>query len=84
MDDAQPIIDPTTLYRIELYGRVDEKWLQSFDSSMKIIAGESEETGNTTVLHIHTDQAGIVGLVRRLHGLGIAIQQIQIIMPKGE
>jgi len=36
------------------------------------------------VLHVHTDQSGIVGLVRRLHGLGITIQQFQIIGHAGE
>jgi hypothetical protein len=31
--------------------------------------------GDITVLNVHTDQSGIVGLVRRLHGLGMTIQQ---------
>jgi len=31
-----------------------------------------------TVIKICTDQAGIVGLVRRLHGLGISILHLQI------
>jgi hypothetical protein len=31
MNNAGPIFDPTTRYRIELRGRVDVEWLQSFD-----------------------------------------------------
>ncbi len=31
MNNAQPIFDPTTHYRIEVRGRVDVDWLQSFD-----------------------------------------------------
>jgi hypothetical protein len=79
MDNAQPIFDPTTHYRIEVRGRVDVKWLQSFDSSAEIILDETGQMEDITVLKVHTDQAGIVGLVRRLHGLGMTIQQFQII-----
>jgi hypothetical protein len=28
---------------------------------------------------VYTDQAGMLGLLRRLHGLGITIQQFQIL-----
>jgi hypothetical protein len=31
------------------------------------------------VLNVHTDQSGIVGLVRKLHGLGMMILQLQMI-----
>ncbi|MGE5224140.1 MAG: hypothetical protein ACM3PY_17000 [Omnitrophica WOR_2 bacterium] len=33
---------------------------------------------------IHTDQAGVVGLVHRLHGLGMTILQVQIITDGGK
>ena len=36
------------------------------------------------VLKVHADQSGIVGLVRRLHGLGITILQLQIISDGGK
>jgi hypothetical protein len=36
-----------------------------------------------TVLNLHTDQAGIVGLVRRLHGLGTTILQLKIVSDEG-
>jgi len=54
-------------------------WLQSFDSSAEIIIGETRQMEEITVLNVNTDQAGIVGLVRRLHGLGIVILQFQIV-----
>jgi len=59
-------------------------WLQSFDSSAEVIVDESKITENTTVLNVHTDQSGIVGLVRRLHGLGMTILQLQILSDGGE
>ena len=79
MNDAKPIFDPTTHYRIEVRGRVDVEWLQSFHSSAKIIVDEARQLDDVTVLDVNTDQSGIVGLVRRLHGLGITIQQFQVI-----
>lgn len=82
MDKAQPIFDPTTHYRIEVQGRVDVEWLQSFDGSAKISVEDTGKMEDITVLDVHADQAGIVGLVRRLHGLGMTIQQFQIIPPK--
>jgi len=77
----RPISDPTTHYRIEVRGRVDREWLQSVHESAEIVvdcAGHREER---TVVHVTTDQAGIVGLVRRLHGVGMTIQQFQIVIP---
>jgi len=79
MKNAQPLFDPTTHYRIEVRGRVDVDWLQSFNGSAETIIDETRQMENSTVLKIHTDQSGIVGLVRRLHGLGIMILQLRII-----
>jgi hypothetical protein len=83
MNNAQPIFDPATHYWIEVRGRVDAKWLQSFDSSAEITADETRQMEDITVLNLHTDQAGIVGLVRRLHGLGMTILQLQIVSDEG-
>lgn len=82
MNDAQPLFDSTTHYRIEVRGRVDVEWLQSFDSSVEILLDETRVMEETTVLSVHTDQSGIVGLVRRLHGLGMTIQQLEIVTGK--
>ena len=79
LNNAQPIFDPATHYRIEVRGRVDVEWLQSFDGSAEISVDEAGQMEDITVLNVHTDQSGIVGLVRRLHGLGMTIQQVQII-----
>ena len=79
MKNVQPIFDTTTHYRVEVRGRIDLNWLQSFESSAEIIVEETSQMEEFTVLNVHTDQAGIVGLVRRLHGLGITILQLQIV-----
>ena len=84
MDNVKPIFDPATPYRIQVQGRVDLEWLQSFDSSAEIIVDENGQMENITVLNVNTDQSGIVGLVRRLHGLGITILQLQIVSDRGK
>ena len=79
MNSAQPIFDPTTGYRIELRGPVDLRWLQSFDSSTEILVDDPGHLQEITVFRVYTDQSGMIGLLRRLHGLGMTIQQIQIL-----
>jgi hypothetical protein len=80
MNNTQPIFDPTTHYRIEVRGRVDADWLQRFDISAEIIADTTRQMEDITVFDMHTDQSGIVGLVRKLHGLGMTILQLQIVL----
>jgi hypothetical protein len=79
MNNAQPLFDSATHYRIEVRGRVDVEWLQSFDISAEIIAAETIQMEDITVLDVLTDQSGIVGLVRKLHGLGMTILQVQVV-----
>jgi hypothetical protein len=50
MKNAQPIFDPATHCRIELQGRVDVDWLQSFYSSAEIIVDENRQMEDITVL----------------------------------
>jgi hypothetical protein len=83
MNNEQPIFDPATHYRIELRGRVDVEWLQSFDGSAEISVDETRQMEDITVLNVHTDQAGIVGLIRRWHGMGLTILRFQIIQKDG-
>ena len=60
------------------------EWLQDFDSSVEISAVETGQMDEITVLNVHTDQSGIVGLVRRLHGLGMPILQLLVISDGGK
>ncbi len=79
MNSAKPMFDLATHYRIQVQGRVDMEWLQSFDSSAEINDDETGHKEDMTVFDVHMDQSGIVGLVRRLHGLGVTILQFKII-----
>jgi hypothetical protein len=80
MNNVHPIFDSATYYHIEVRGRVDVDWLQNFDCSAEISVDEMRQMEDITVLKVHTDQSGMVGLVRRLHGLGMTILQLQIVL----
>ena len=84
MNNAKPLFDPATHYQIEVQGRVDVEWLQSFDSPVEIIVEEARQMEDITVLNVNTDQSGIVGLMRRLHGLGMTILHLQIVSDRGK
>ena len=83
MNMVKPMLDLATHYQIEVQGQVAVEWLQSFDSSAEINVAETRQMENITVLHVHTDQSGMVGLVRRLHGLRITILQLRIVSDEG-
>ena len=83
MDHGMPMFDQATRYRIELRGQVDVDWLRSFDSTVEIVADEAGQEEGSTVLRVHTDQSGMVGLLRSLHGLGVPIVQVQIVSEGG-
>ncbi len=84
MNNPKPIFDPATHYRIKVRGRVNVDWLQSFDGSAEICVDKTRLIEGITVLNVHTDQSGLVGLVRRLHGLGMTILQFQIVSDGGK
>jgi hypothetical protein len=84
MRNVKPLFDPTTHYRIELRGRVDVDWLRSFDGLTEINTNEIIQIEDITMLNVYTDQPGIVGLVRRPHGLGITILQLQVVSDGGK
>jgi hypothetical protein len=82
--NAKPLFDSVTYYHIEVRGRVDVHWLQSFDGSAEISVDETRQMEDITVLKVHTDQSGMVGLVRRLHGLRMTILHLQIVLSEGQ
>jgi hypothetical protein len=84
MNKTQPIFDPATGYRIEVRGRANAEWLQTFDRSTEIVNDEMAQVQDMTIINVHTDQSGIVGLIRRIHGLGLTILKVELIARKEE
>jgi hypothetical protein len=63
-------MDDIHLYQIQIAGQVAESDISAFCPASTKIA----PCGNTySVLTVHTDQSGLVGLIRQLHGLGFVL-----------
>ena len=66
-------------YQIKIYGQPDNSWLGSLgeiEIHSQVLADGSQVTIFSDVV---MDQAGLVGLIRRLHGLGIVL--ISVVSP---
>ncbi len=61
-------------YRVQVAGRVDEHEVNtSGPLEMKVESVDADSTW----LSIHTDQSGLIGLVRHLHGLGFVLRCVE-------
>jgi hypothetical protein len=70
-------LDQQTGYEIKIVGRVDESLVEWFGPVKIVSACVGEDGVITTLSAIDIDQAGVVGLIRHLHGLGIVLLSIE-------
>ncbi len=65
-------------YEIKICGQLENTWLPWFGQANALIqiVADGEVT---TFSNIVMDQAGLVGLIRRLHGHGIILMSIQLV-----
>ncbi|MFP4346323.1 MAG: hypothetical protein ACLFU8_16655 [Anaerolineales bacterium] len=67
-------MDQVHTYRIEVHGRVDERELNAAGPlRVRVEAGDEGRSRLTA----HTDQSGLVGLVRHLHGRGFVLLAVE-------
>lgn len=64
-------------YEIKIYGRLDDSWLGLFGKAESHTEVLDDNIQMTTISNVVMDQAGLVGLIRRLHGLGIVLISIR-------
>lgn len=64
-------------YEIKVHAQVDDSWLGWFGEAEAHIEILDDNIQVTTFSRVVTDQAGLVGLIRRLHGLGIVLISIR-------
>jgi len=72
-------------YEIKVCGQPDDSWLGLFGKAKSHKAILEDNIRVTTISNIVMDQAGLVGLIQRLHGIGIvllSIQQVDLTLPK--
>lgn len=65
-------------YEIKLQGQADDAWLGWFGEAEVRAEILADETPITTFSNVVMDQAGLVGLIRRLHGVGIVLISIRV------
>ena len=66
-------------YEIKVHGQLDESWLNWFGEAKAQIETLADNDQVTTFSNVVMDQAGLVGLIRRLHGHGIVLISIHVI-----
>lgn len=64
-------------YEIQIHGQADDSWLGWFGQADVRSETLADDTQVTTFSNVVMDQAGLVGLIRRLHGMGIVLISIR-------
>jgi hypothetical protein len=74
----QPInLHSEQVYEITVKGEINLSWLRGFgevDIQTEHLAGGGQQCTRSKIV---TDQAGLVGLIRRLHGLGVVLISVR-------
>ena len=60
-------------YQIEVRGQVDENELNATSPIQMTVVQENKIS---TLFSVHTDQSGLIGLIRHLHGRGFALLSV--------
>lgn len=58
-----------TVYNIKIEGCLDESWSDWFDG----LAIKPEPGGETSITGLVRDQAALIGLINRIHDLGLVL-----------
>lgn len=75
----QPIsLNSQNRYEIKVYGQLDDALLGWFGEAKDHVETLVDTSEINTFSDVVMDQAGLVGLIRRLHGHGIVLISIQI------
>lgn len=78
----QPIsLNSQNRYKIKVHGQLDESLLGWFGEAKVRVETLDDDNQATTFSDIVMDQAGLVGLIRRLHGRGIVLLSVVICEP---
>ena len=64
-------------YEIKVYGQLDDSWTDWFGEAKGHPEVSVDDRQVTTFSGVVMDQAGMVGLIRRLHGRGIVLISIR-------
>jgi hypothetical protein len=72
-------INSQNTYEIEIIGQIDESWLDwPGTETVRKVTGKNQ-CPSTTLEGLRMDQAGLVGLIRQLHGMGVVLVSIRVV-----
>lgn len=79
--DMPPLIslNSQNKYEIKIHGQPDDSWLEWFGEANVHVETLGDDSQVTTFSNVVMDQAGLVGLIRRLHGLGIVLLSVRLV-----
>jgi len=78
IDMSQSIsLNSQNRYEITISGQPDASWLGWFGDAKALVEILVDNSSVTTFSNVTMDQAGLVGLIRRLHGIGIVLISIR-------
>jgi hypothetical protein len=64
-------------YEIKVHGQPNESWLGWFSEARVSTETLADDSQVTTFADVVMDQAGLVGLIRQLHGRGIVLISVR-------
>jgi hypothetical protein len=64
-------------YEIKISGQPEASWLSWFGNAKAHVEVMVDTSSVTTFSNVIMDQAGLVGLIRRLHGIGVVLLSIR-------
>ena len=68
----KPTLDRPTKYTIKVAGEFDNSWFE-WDREVRLKVEYDDEEKPLTTLTCRVDQAGLMGLLRRLYSIGIPL-----------
>ena len=66
-------------YEIQVHGQPDDSWREWFGDAQVKVESLADDAQATTFSNVVMDQAGLVGLIRRLHGHGIVLVSVRLV-----
>ena len=76
----QPIsLNSQNKYEIKVHSQLDDSLLDWFGEAKTNVETLTDDNQVTTFSNVVMDQAGLVGLIRRLHGHGIVLISVRLL-----
>jgi hypothetical protein len=70
------MFDPA-IYRIRINGRLGERWSEYFGAQSMSVEEDEAGLSSTTLVSVPIDQAGLVGMINHLNGLGLPVVSVE-------